>query len=388
MVVLVEVAGHNEPLSLRCFILKQPVEGAVIFWDLPSLYHGVLPPPQTMSASSWYNSWWPWWMKFVASMDLPASHLRRATLTKHKQHTPDDAKHRVFDKPACSSQVLLSLVVRLASPTKGRVAKNERTRQAWQSILQSLLQRAVSSRGTSSPLVLHFFWIPTPYKPGYPLQGEDLATLQVTPSCMVDLSPVFDSHRATADDLKQALLRLDSHVVPLHSLLIGLDQFGRKGDILRTQLVHSLAEWMDGGIHLEQEGKHRPGEAQSTDGIVIPSSRFQVAAARRAAKASKVKKCILWKEQSRRRTIWKHSIAVRQAMQNQQCYSVSFDASRIGGRQHLFGCLHTGGLTAWLPPQVWRGDKWRTFLVSSRGQSGVWADTVPGTNCPKHCNFQ
>ena len=309
--------------------------------------------------------------------ELPESHPRRAIPTKHLDAPPTDVGWRIFDCPTCSSQLLMHLLVRWASPSKSHVQKSESSRLSWEVMLRGVMELAVSQHPRRE---IHFFMTLHRCEPGKPLLGEDLISLAVSVDGLVDLSPVLASENPLADVMRLAVPPLQERL-PLLNLLVLLDKIGKKAATIHRQLVNELASLLDQAIHAQSDVRNPKAKSKQVGetSIDLTASRFGTAAKRRGDKVARKKKVIQWRDKNRRRTVWRHCLAARQALQGQRCVSAAFDASRLGGKGQMFGAIHGGQLTAWLPPQVLQCPKRAEMSQVSRGRPDPELPRTDGT---------
>eukprot|EP00971_Amphidinium_carterae_P350941 6491819-Amphidinium_carterae.1 len=79
----IHVWGSSTIMQYTGYVLDHPVHGARVFVALPDLYNNVIGSSGNMTASRWYQSWFPHWTKRLTTHSLPDTHIRRAAVTGH-----------------------------------------------------------------------------------------------------------------------------------------------------------------------------------------------------------------------------------------------------------------------------------------------------------------
>jgi hypothetical protein len=123
----VKFVGNLGPTPLKAVVLKQAVSGAWVLWNLAHIYDAVA-SATNMSASRWYQSWWPWWQKALQQLGVgPLPHLRKAAPTVTSDKTTDkdgdDRPFRFLQECTVSSFALLMILAKSSAPSRGSKKK-------------------------------------------------------------------------------------------------------------------------------------------------------------------------------------------------------------------------------------------------------------------------
>ena len=188
--------------------------------------------------------------------------------------------------------------------------------------------------------------------PGMPVIGRNRVVV-VVENGLVDLEPIFTSDIASVrSTIRQ--LKLYGHsptAVPLAKLFHGMDKLGKKGKWLHKQFVSHASNHIESSV-LESSAAHVNKEVT----VVEPETLIKDPATKREEK----KRAAQFKDRVQAKvkfdmatTISKYFFCIHAFFSNCQYIHVSFDASRAGQRQRMFGTIgRSDGYCAWLPPMA------------------------------------
>eukprot|EP00971_Amphidinium_carterae_P135454 2683899-Amphidinium_carterae.3 len=344
--------GNSAVQVLEGFLLRHRVNGCQLFLSLKQLHEVVLGTQATMTANRWYHSWWPHWEKRMLQLSIPGTHLRRASITGHGGRNVMEAlrdPHRFWPEPTASLYALLPLVARFTSPSKG-AKKQEETQAAWTALLASLLRRCLPQDFQTS---LHIYLDTTALvAPGYPARGNNLIPLPLQ-GTVLNVSPLLASDLPLAASVRA--LALPYHI-ELVQLLSALETAGRKMQWLTMQVLHSLASVMEQRLCCDLLRAGAASSCVDTASVDLDTLFMQkrsVAQRRGAAKRQLQLRLHPSSMSDGPRKLLKYMLGLREHFRDQPRLHVSFDASRVAGRNRLLGFMtRPDNIGAWLPPQV------------------------------------
>ena len=193
--------------------------------------------------------------------------------------------------------------------------------------------------------------------PGYLLRGNSFIRLPLQ-GTKLDISPLLVADDRLATPVRSLGLQA---MMELADLLWRLDAEGRKMQWLYQQLVHALAHQME--LTLLEEVSILQASDSSASAPLPPESLLLQRGDLSRRPASRKQQQLLRMNRlnmtTGTRQLLKYMLALREHFQSEQVLHVSFDASRVGGKNRLLGFMtRPDGIGGWCPPQVWSLAAW------------------------------
>ena len=349
-----------DPFSLDVVVLKHRVSGNKVLFSLPRLYDVAIGKSARMTASAWYQSWWPWWTEILLSHHLDNNHLRKPVPRKALEEANTDST-RFLDFACISAHALIILLTKWATPTRTGKPKDDATRQAWLALHHAFMNKAHASEEVAE---LPFFIDPAAQvESGLPIRGNNLVVLPML-GRIISVYPLLQSEapfmRTTIACLQELPLQ-DGHRVEIGCLLCHLERAGKTELWVWRQLAHGCAQKLHSVIEDLVLAKHSEPSRQQPPNTSSTSSSQDVKAQglksmqadRRVSKHTAKYNVVHVKSWTRQKLILKHWYALRHHFDKAHL-TVAFDASRVGGVERMIGIIGTSNHTAWLPPQACR----------------------------------
>ena len=197
---------------------------------------------------------------------------------------------------------------------------------------------------------------------GLPLSGDNRIRLAVNEG-HVDTTPLYTSDLPFVFGTAHALsARGDPERVPLERFCIGLDSMGRKGSWLWVQVVHHFGLAVDNYVlaetnHHDVERERRSGQSGHAEALELDidealMNQGQQRAARKRKRAGALK--ITFNPVATMNfKLLQYFLCMRAFFKGCAVLHGSFDASRVGNVNRLFGLLtRPDNYAAWLHPVV------------------------------------
>ena len=250
--------GHQQPVNVPTWILKQPVGGAYVLWCITTIYNMVLSKEhQVMTPARWVNTWRPWWKKSLMRLSInPLFHIRRSAETSHAdvmdaEDRASEIDYRFLQVPSMSTYCLLHIMVKLSMPSN---AKNKSCAAvaSWLICLRSWLDKVFRGKLSEFPVCLDK---KVEASPGLPCVGDrsKVVMLRVRDG-RINLSPIALSDDASVKqvvDLVKGNPQL--HNLHISDALIFVLKMGRVGQWLYQQLIMCLAMQIESVLTTEAE---------------------------------------------------------------------------------------------------------------------------------------
>eukprot|EP00971_Amphidinium_carterae_P339167 6476806-Amphidinium_carterae.2 len=239
----IHVWGSSTVMRCPGYVLEHPVEGASLFIGLTDLYNNVLGSSTNMTASRWYQSWLPHWLKRLKPHSLPESHIRRAAVTGHfgrKQTAVFADAIRFYSQPSVSLCALLLLLSRFCGESKSGTQKNAPAQQSWHVFLRSLLHRCFSDSAVFSMVLA--LDADAFVAAGRPIRGTSYVHLPVR-GTKVDMSPLLLADNKLVVPVRLLVTRAWGEIgtchasVLLHGLQCALKHYFSLLHVLHCELV-------------------------------------------------------------------------------------------------------------------------------------------------------
>jgi hypothetical protein len=355
--ISLRLIGRPDPVMIRGFALKQSVGGAFILWSLSSLYDGIV-GTGTATASTWYGSWWKWWLKYLEHfLSDVMPHLRKASPTKSTQRPPNwHHDHRFIEEPTCSTYALLLLLLRWSSPgSRGSKAKNDSQSTAWRLCFKAFIVKYVAQEGE---LEWSVYMDPrVDANPGIPMVGVQKIRVPIS-NGLVDLRPLYecdDVHCVhTVADLGDYS---DGSKVPLEDVMRDAEKLNKRGRWFHKQLVHNLNSMIEAAelarVSELQQDDESASESQAPafhDCEGVLRSEHVGAASGRKKRMVAALQSKLWSTYSTSLCLFKYFMTVRSLFTGLRCYGFACDASNVGQKNRMMGIIsRPDNQTAWLP---------------------------------------
>ena len=240
--VPIMVPGHAEACVIKAFLLHLPCGGAFVWWGLADLYKTFI--ASSLPPHRWYQNWWQWWCKTVASVGLDSSiHLRKPVPVG--QPPTGELCHRIFPEASASSYALILLLCRFSNNSKSRAGQQKKSHQDdWLLVFKGFLMTFVEKE---EKMEWSFFLDRNmAVRPGLPLCGANRVQLVVEQGC-IDVSPLCPCDDIRVTQCVDSLDGIDtSKPVPLWQWCLALERAGTKCLWLWQQVVWYLGALIEG----------------------------------------------------------------------------------------------------------------------------------------------
>ncbi|CAE7907264.1 unnamed protein product [Symbiodinium microadriaticum] len=159
---------HNSATGEDVILEPSAGDGARVFWSCKSLHLEAFGKDCPRTPHQWYQNWWTWWEKAIASQRWPSDcHVRRAKAQKSKSNSTVNTETRIFPEPSLSSLAFAFLLPRWCQ-TSANQKKYVETASTWNAFLQGLLLRTFGSTTVTARFVLDPDAV---CSPGLPAEG-------------------------------------------------------------------------------------------------------------------------------------------------------------------------------------------------------------------------
>lgn len=319
-------------LAAYLFTWSQGVESK-IWWGLASTFEAA--GMCNESPGKWVSNWYRWWDKRCRLLDLPPPHLRpsvRATKDESAVFSAGDIEvdFRCLPEASMSSAAFVALLFRMAKACNKK--KVEETRMRWAAVAAAMVQHCLPE---SFELVICMsrLW-------------DTLLGLRAKNAWARILVRAGVAHLASATGgMGQTSLLIalagNRGTLPIMELAWAFD--AKKSHWLLTQLALEIGRNVDEFIHscVTPAGileLHKPAE-------MTKSSRKRL-----------TKLACKWVQRSQKDLkglLCKYYFSGRRYFAPLSSLSFAVDATRIGRKQCLMGCVASpGNVLMWSPPQV------------------------------------
>jgi hypothetical protein len=331
--VPLNIIGHALLVGFDVFALHSSVGGAWVLWSLSSMFGQIITGVDTTCAS-WYHNWWPWWRKILEKLGMdPAKHLRKPMMINVGSKAAEMDPLRFLHVPVLSSYAVIALLTRWGNISKGSVAKNEETRQAWRLLRESMFKKFI----VCHEFVELCFYIDSAAvaTPGLPLQGLNGIRLPVRNGNM-DLTPFASSDLPMLSCIPTKFQHLeDLSAVPISEVCDVIEAGGRSTHCLWMQMVVSLGAMIEQSI-ICNLAVVEPDEVFVSESHLLAGTAERQRMGRLLRFQSKMKiapQCTV--DMCLR--LLQFFFAIRCAFVNLRCFSLACDASRLGGLNRMIG---------------------------------------------------
>jgi len=357
------VVGRAKPELASAFLLHQAVGGCRIQWSVVSLFKTFVTADRVSQAfSDWY---YPHSKQRLARLEKLGleSRLHQRQTVRSKSLMPEVESERIFDKVTWSTVAALLFLTRLAfGGSRSSSIKDELVTLSWKLALQSLLQSY--ARDTTLGVFVDASVV---LALGRPAQGRHPVILQVVDG-HINLKPLLELQEQkgfafVAKTLRSVISCLAPGRSPrtwasLDSLLCALEGGNKPSHWLFLQLVYGLSGTIEEACQHSFEAPAAEGSAVSSSNH--PASVLETRRARqhrvRLASFARRMRVVTRVPQAVHEKVLRYFFSLRRAFAEATRLSIAVDASRVGGRNRLFGFLaNDRNVGGWAPPQA-RGD--------------------------------
>lgn len=248
--------GRKE-LRLKVWVFAQRWDGCAVWWSFASLRRSAQ-IESAMTTSKWIQSWWPWWMKFIARFLVASSpHLRRVAPGAKGQpcasyHGLDE---RLLEEHSVSSLGLLALLSRWAC--RGRSKKSSASAEnasEWARMLQRIVEHLVV------PFLGSQLWFYMDSSvicvPALPIFGEHPI------ACAIRDGNIFLANLGSTALGTNLIKALGSECMRLSECLVKVLEIGAQFDFFFKQLLHQCGHALEASIadRLRPHGENVAGD--------------------------------------------------------------------------------------------------------------------------------
>lgn len=330
------IGGDTKDFQVYRFMA--PWSGASIWWSWDSFYRAAA-IETSQRPGHWLHSHLPSWEKALDAVNLTTPHLRRAAVTKASSELPADMglRARTLPETTMSTFAILHILVRLAKPAANlhsTSASSARNCIRWKLVLFSITSLMYDQ--TTKFHLYHDTQVSC--NPEAPMCGRRPFDVLVVRG-KVQLTDYDESDERPPPEW---LVRKDGQ--DLVDLLVHLASVGKRAAYLLKQFVFRTAR------EIEQKIEYIVDGATATDSSSPAGRSVKLKCLSRLAKSLRIR---LLDGDSVLADCSKYYYASRQHMSSAGAFSVAVDASRLGKRGYLLGCMVTANNKAmWMPPQA------------------------------------